>query len=82
MNTCKKQLVTRGALLLLILITSAPPATGQPPAAQLPALAELKDGWNILSTRSQLINGFELVKIWATISKSLILNGRKSRPTP
>jgi Pectinacetylesterase len=49
MNTCKKQLVTRGALLLSFLFTSAPPAAAQPPTTQLPAFAELKDGWNTLT---------------------------------
>ena len=49
MNTCKKQLVTRGALLLLIFMTSGPSAAAQSPATQLPTFAELKDGWNTLT---------------------------------
>src|SRR5215207_4829777 len=50
MHTGKMQPGTRGALLLLvILITSALPATPQSPATQLPILAELKDGWNTLT---------------------------------
>ena len=49
MNTRKKQLVTRGALLLSILITSPPRAAAQPPATQLPTFAELKDAWNTLT---------------------------------
>lgn len=49
MNTCTKQLVTGGALLLLIIIASGPLAAAQSPATQLPKFAELKDGWNTLT---------------------------------
>ena len=50
MHTGKMQPGTRRALLLLvILITSALPASAQPPATQLPTFAELKDGWNTLT---------------------------------
>ena len=49
MNTCKNELVTRGALLLLVLITSARPATAQSATTHLPTFAELKDGWNTLA---------------------------------
>jgi hypothetical protein len=49
MHTCKMQPGTRGALLLLILIASALPASAQSPATQLPTFAELQDGWNTLT---------------------------------
>jgi hypothetical protein len=49
MNTCRKQPGICGALLLLVLSTSASPAAAQPSAQQLPAFAELKEGWNTLT---------------------------------
>jgi hypothetical protein len=55
------------------------PVSGTLSSLSKPLYAAL---WKSSIWRIQLVSGFHLGKIWATISKSLILNDRNRPPTP
>jgi hypothetical protein len=59
MNTCRRQLVSRGALLLSVLIIGLRPAAAQQPATQLPTFTELKKGWNTLTPGGETSCAFD-----------------------
>jgi hypothetical protein len=47
--TPETKLASLAALLLMVLVTSGGPVAATPPATQLAAFAQLKDGWNTLT---------------------------------